>query len=383
MDVLLDEDEELLREAIRRFFAAECDPSVVRRAEASTAGVDPSLWQNLAELGWLGLAMPALYGGAQAPMNQLGLLFEEAGRALAPVPLHPHTVASLTLAEHGTSTQKERYLSDAATGSSFLSWAWFEGRPGIGLNTIQLTAKPDGNGWRLNGSKHFVDGFDGAAACVVAVRTSPGDGAEGISLVLIDPNAAGVHATAQRTLAGDTQTSVTFEDVFVGGDDLLGVADEAGDAAQTMFEQAVILNCAMIVGATRMAVERAVEYAKERVAFGKVIGQFQAIQHMCANMIMWIDGAELLTREALWKLSQGQNATLEIASAKAFANEHCQAALREANQIHGGVAQVREYDQQLWYRRAAAWSMRLGTSLEHRRTVASCLALTGAETTRG
>jgi len=367
------DEQNLLKESVERFVGNEYSFEKRSAWAASDLGYSRENWKQLAELGWLGLSLPAVYGGAQAPISQLGLLFEEAGHALAPVPLHPHTVASLTLAELGNADQKERYLADAATGGSYLSWAWSEGRPGIGPNTIQLAAEPDGNGWRLNGTKHFVDGFDGAAACIVAVRTSPGDGLGGISLVLLDPNVPGVRSSTHLTLAGDRQTSVTFQDVFVGGDDLLGVANKAGEAAQTMFEQAVILNCAMIVGATRRAVERAVEYAKERVAFGKAIGEFQAIQHMCANMITWVDGAELLTREALWKLSEGQDATLEIASAKAFANERCQAALREANQIHGGIAQVREYDQQLWYRRAAAWSMRLGTSLEHRKTVARCL----------
>jgi alkylation response protein AidB-like acyl-CoA dehydrogenase len=126
----------------------------------------------------------------------------------------------------------------------------------------------------------------------------------------------------------------------------------------------------MIVGATRRAAERAFDYAKERVAFGHPIGSFQAIQHLCADMITWVDGAELLTREAAWHIAQGLDAALPVAAAKAFTNERCQAVLREANQIHGGYAQVKEYDQQLWYRRAAAWSMRLGTAIEHRRTVA-------------
>jgi len=91
-------------------------------------------------------------------------------------------------------------------------------------------------------------------------------------------------------------------------------------------------------------------------------------------MITWVDGAELLTREAAWHIAQGMEAALP-AAAKAFTNQRCQAVLREANQIHGGYAQVKEYDQQLWYRRAAAWSMRLGTAIEHRRTVARALGL--------
>ncbi len=379
MDVLLDDDEVLLREAIRLFFEAECTPARVRDAENGGTDCDATLWSQLAELGWLGLALPALHGGAEAPLPQLGLLFEEAGRALAPVPLHPHTVASVILARHGNDEQRARHLDEAIAGTKRLSWAWSEGRPIVDAAAIQLQAVADGNGWRLNGVKHFVDGFDGADVCLVPVRTTPGDGPSGLSLVLVETDAEGVSAQMHPTLAGDSQASITFDNVYIGGDDVLGVPDAGGTACQAMFDLAVILNCAMIVGASRRAVERAVDHAKEREAFGKPIGQFQAIQHMCANMITWVDGAELLTREALWILSEAQDARMNIASAKAFTNERCQAALREANQIHGGLAQVREYDQQLWYRRAAAWSMRLGTSLEHRRTISRLLAL-GAST---
>ena len=375
MDVLLDDDEALLREAIRHFFEAECTPARVRDAEDGGTDCDAALWSQLAELGWLGLALPALHGGAEAPLPQLGLLFEEAGRALAPVPLHPHTVASVILARHGNDEQRARHLDEAIAGTKRLSWAWSEGRPIVDAAAIRLQAVADGNGWRLNGVKHFVDGFDGADVCLVPVRTTPGDGPSGLSLVLVETDAEGVSAQMHPTLAGDSQASITFDNVYIGGDDVLGVPDAGGAACQAMFDLAVILNCAMIVGASRRAVERAVEHAKEREAFGKPIGQFQAIQHMCANMITWVDGAELLTREALWILSEAQDARMNIASAKAFTNERCQAALREANQIHGGLAQVREYDQQLWYRRAAAWSMRLGTSLEHRRTISRLLAL--------
>ena len=166
-----------------------------------------------------------------------------------------------------------------------------------------------------------------------------------------------------------------FDNVHVDGEALVGTVDEGWALAQPMLERAMVLNCAMIVGATRQAAERAFDYAKERIAFGHPIGSFQAIQHTCADMITWVDGAELLTREAGWRIAQGLDAALSVAAAKSFTNERCQMVLREANQIHGGYAQVKEYDQQLWYRRAAAWCMRLGTSTEHRRTVAQELKL--------
>ncbi|MCB1743705.1 MAG: acyl-CoA/acyl-ACP dehydrogenase [Gammaproteobacteria bacterium] len=375
MDVLLDEDETLLQQALRRFFESRCPPSRVRAAEDQSLQIDSELWSALAELGWLGLALPAMHGGSEAPLSQLGLLFEEAGRALAPVPLLAHTVAALCLARHATPEQQERLLPAAIMGDAVLTWSWSEQRFGLHPSSIQLRAERQGNGWRLTGSKRFVDAFPSSTACIVPARTTPGETQHGISLLLVSPDTPGLSCTASGTLAGDRQYELHFDGAQVGGDALLGEVDKAWPIALDMLDTAVMLNTAMTVGATRMAVERAVAYAKERHAFGKPIAAFQAIQHMCANMITWVDGAELLNREAIWKRARGEAARLEIAGAKAFANEYCQAALREANQIHGGVAQVREYDQQLWYRRAAAWTMRLGTSLDHRRTVADELAL--------
>ena len=375
MDVLLDDDERLLHEAVRRFFESECQPDRVRNIENNGEPFDHELWNALAELGWLGLALPAIHGGSEAPLSQLGLLFEEAGRALAPIPLHSHTVGCLTLAAAATPEQQERLLPSAIAGQCLLSWSWTEQRFDTTPAAIQLSAEPDGNGWKINGNKRFVDNFANCDACLLPVRTGKGQDADQISLLLVSPQLPGISFEAISTLAGDRQYEVRFADVLVSGDEMIGTPGQGWQAARAMLDIAVALNTAMLVGATRMAVERAVAYAKERYAFGKPLAAFQAIQHMSANMITWVDGAELLNREALWKLDRGERARLEIASAKSFANEYCQAALREANQIHGGVAQVHEYDQQLWYRRAAAWSMRLGTTLDHRKTVAEELAL--------
>ena len=128
-----------------------------------------------------------------------------------------------------------------------------------------------------------------------------------------------------------------------------------------------------MVGAAAEATHRAVEYAKERRAFGQPIGSFQAIQHMAADMTIGVDGAQLLVHEAIWRMGAGLPASVEVSQAKAFASEKCLAAARMAQQIHGGIGFIAEFDQQLWYRRVAAWSLRCGTVLEHRARVAEAL----------
>jgi alkylation response protein AidB-like acyl-CoA dehydrogenase len=122
-----------------------------------------------------------------------------------------------------------------------------------------------------------------------------------------------------------------------------------------------------------MQAEMAIEYAKHRVAFGRPIGAFQSIAHACADMIIWIDGGGLLTYEALWRMDQGLPASIEVSQAKAFCNDKCMAVGRMANQIHGGIAFMREFNLNLWFRRIAAMTMKLGTSFEHRARVAAAL----------
>jgi alkylation response protein AidB-like acyl-CoA dehydrogenase len=128
-----------------------------------------------------------------------------------------------------------------------------------------------------------------------------------------------------------------------------------------------------MVGAARKDIEMAIEYAKFRVAFGQPIGAFQSVQHTCADMQIWVDGGELLTFEALWKIDQGLPASVEVSQAKAFCNEKCEAAVRNSQSIHGGIGFMMEFDLQLWFRRVSAWTMRMGTSFDHRARIAHAL----------
>ena len=140
-----------------------------------------------------------------------------------------------------------------------------------------------------------------------------------------------------------------------------------------MLDLGAVLLCTQMLGATRMDAEMAIEHAKFREAFGQPIGAFQSIQHTCADMVIWIDGGELLAYEALWKMDQGLPASVEVSQAKAFCNEKCVAVVRNSQSIHGGIGFMMEFDLHLWYRRVTSWTMRLGTSFEHRERIATAL----------
>jgi alkylation response protein AidB-like acyl-CoA dehydrogenase len=190
---------------------------------------------------------------------------------------------------------------------------------------------------------------------------------------MVDTGSPGISYVPLTTLAKDKQCRVEFDQVKVPRQNLVGELNNGWPAISRMLDRATALLCAQMVGATRKDAEMAIDYAKNRVAFGRPIGSFQSIQHLCADMIIWVDGAQLLTYEALWTMDQGLPASVEVSQAKAFCNEKCEAVVRLSQVIHGGIGFMMEFDLHLWFRRVTAWAMRLGTSFEHRARVAQAL----------
>ena len=374
MDTTLDQEELMVRETARKFLEAECPTRLVREMETDEKGYPPALWKKAADLGWQGMVLPEEYGGGGMPLTYLGLILEEMGRALAPLPLLSTSVAALTLARAGSEEQKASVLAAVSSGDMVLTWAFSETDPRFLPETVKTRAEKAGEGFVINGTKLFVENFLAADRALVACRTAPAatDGA-GLSLFLLDTKTPGISERPLTTLAKDKVSEVVFRDVRVPGSSLVGELHEGGPIVERLLEEATVLLCAQMLGATRKDFEMAVEYAKFRKAFGQPIGAFQSIWHLSADMLMWIDGGELLTYEALWKLDQGLPAATEVSQAKAFCNEKCEAVVRLGQTIHGGIGFMMEFDLHLWYRRVCAWTMRLGTSYEHRSRIAGAL----------
>lgn len=374
MDTLMTEEQEMVRDMARSFLENACDTKLVRRMETDPIGYCADLWKKAAELGWQGISLPEEYGGSGLPLVYLGIVLQEVGRAVAPIPLHSTVSAALTIAESGSADLCHAVLPRVINGRSILTFATEEVDPLAGANGIQMTAKADGNSFILNGSKNFVDNFVTAQQCIVLCRTEAGSSGEnGLSLFLVDTDAPGITETALVTTAKDKQSSVTFTDVRVPAANLIGDLHQGWPVAERMIDRATALLCAQMMGASRKNAEMAIEYAKMREAFGQPIGAFQSIQHMCADMIIWIDGGELLTFEALWKMDEGLPYQVEVSQAKSFCNEKALASARNAQIIHGGIGFMMELDLHLWYRRIAAWTMRLGSTYSHRARIAKAL----------
>ena len=213
----------MLRHTAREFLDAECPTSLVREMETDPKGYPPALWRKTAELGWQGMALPEKYGGQNLPLVYLGLILQEAGRALVPLPLHSTVVAALTIARDGTDTQREKVLPAVAQGDTVLTWAFTEEDPRFLSATIRTEAVADGDHFVISGRKLFVDNFVAADWCVVACRTAPAfEGAAGLSLFLVDTKSPGLSQIPLVTLAKDRQSEVIFDHVRVPRASLIG-----------------------------------------------------------------------------------------------------------------------------------------------------------------
>ena len=368
MDVLLNDDEAAVQTAAAAFLSTESTPALVRKAERDPHRISRDLWAKVVELGWLGISLPEECGGQGLPLSYLGLLFEELGRQLAPLPMLSTMVTALILARHGSPAQRDS-LRRVVEGELTLTYAVQERDGAWSSDAVTLAGTIVGDELLLTGEKAYVDNFRSAGACLVAFRLKGGN----LALVLVDPNTAGISVEDLVTTAGDAEAVVRFADVRVPLTDIVGSPETGRTMLLELMDLATAFTTAMMVGAAGEATRRAVDYAKGRTAFGQPIGSFQAIQHMAADMTIGVDGAQLLVREAIFRLGNGLPARVEVAQAKAFASEKCLAAVRMAQQIHGGIGFIAEFDQQLWYRRVASWSLRCGTAPEHRLLVAESL----------
>jgi alkylation response protein AidB-like acyl-CoA dehydrogenase len=374
MDVLPNEEEQMVKNLAREFLEAESPPRLARDMEKDEQGYPPELWNKMAQLGWFGMSIPEAYSGQGLPLTYLALILEEVGRCIAPVPFHSTVVPALTIASDGTENQRQEVLPRVSQGNLIMTWAFQEQDPRLLPEAVNVQAVADGDSYIISGTKMFVDNFNVAEKCLMACRTAPAStDNQGISLFLVNTNTPGIAHTPLVTLAKDKQSKVEFNQVRVSKSNLVGELNQGWPIVQTMLDQATVLLCAQMVGAARKDIEMAIEYAKNRVAFGRPIGAFQSVQHMCADMTIWVDGAQLLTYEALWKMDQGLPASIEVSQAKAFCNDKCQAAVRSSQVLHGGMGFMMEFDLHLWYRRVTAWTMRLGTSFEHRARVSRAL----------
>ncbi|MBI3743262.1 MAG: acyl-CoA dehydrogenase [Chloroflexi bacterium] len=370
------ETQELLRKTARDFFARECPPSRVKEIEQTEAGYAPDLWRKMASLGWLGLPFAEKDGGSDGVIMDVMALMEEIGRAALPSPyLSTVVLCGYLLSAAGTPAQR-KLLALIAKGERIAALAIVESDGSYAAEDVYASAKASGDGYVLNGTKLFVmDGHIADTLIVVARTQFGGSPDSGLSLFLADATAPGISRTRLNSMGGEGEAEVVFDDVRVGRDALLGELHGGWTLVKEALRRGELALCAYAAGGAQRSLEMAVEYAKQRVQFGRPIGSFQAIQHKVADMVTDVDNSRFLAYYATWKLDSGQPCALEIAQAKAYMSDAYRRVTREAAQIFAGIGFVDNHDIQLYWRRAKACEVLFGDTDYHLERVAEQLEL--------
>ena len=357
MDMSLTDQQQTLKETARDFLALECTTSLVREMEEDDRGYPTDLWERMAGLGWMGLPIPEEYGGSGGTLTDLAVLLEEFGRALVPGPFfNSVALVGLTVLDIGSDEQRADLLPRIASGSLIATAALLESDARYGVNSVGLRAVSRNGEYNLSGTKMFVEYANSCDAMLVPAR-----GERGVALMMIPTSADGITLTRLDSISRDPQFAVQFANTVADGG-VLGSEEQGAGALTRALRRAAVLHCAHSVGAAQHVLEMTVEYTKQRVQFDRAIATFQSVQHNCADMVIAIDSARLATYDAIARIEDGQTADREIALAKTLTNHAYKWTTLTAQQIHGGIGFMEEYDLQLWTRRAKVAELKYGSS---------------------
>ena len=369
MDLGFTETQELLKNTARDFLETECPELLVREMEEDERGYSPELWSRMAEQGWQGLLIPQQHGGAGFDFLDLCVLLEEFGRALVPGPFMSSVLGgAVPLMTAGSDAQKAQYLPGIGSGELIFTLAQTEPSARFDEAGIQAQATVSGDQVTITGTKLFVPDANVADYMVVAARSGAG-----VTLAIVATDQLGVTVNQLLTIARDKQCEVVLDNA---SGELLGADGQGWALLQPVMQRYAVAECAYLVGLAQMDFEISVDYAKERVQFGRPIGSFQAIQHKCADMVTDVDGSRFIMYKAAWALTTDQDdKQLAVNMAKAWTSEATRRVVAHGQQIHGGIGFTKDYKIQLYYRRQKRAELAWGDSDHHRELVADQLGI--------
>ncbi len=356
MALVLSEEQLMLKDAAAGFLAEKAPVSELRRLrdDNDPQGYSAPLWREMSDMGWAGIAIPEAYGGLGYGYTGLGLVFEQMGRNLSVSPLQSSILVCATaIARLGSEAQKEALLPALAAGGLTMALAIQEGKHHAPEKTA-VAAEQQGDELVISGRKVLV--FDGHTAdkLLVLVRTAgkPGD-QPGLSLAIVDAAADGVSIERVSMLDSRNGATVSFSDVRVGADALLGKQDDAYAGITQVLDIANIGLSAELLGLSSEAFERTMAYLKERKQFGELIGRFQALQHRAAEMYAQLELARSIVLKSLQAIDDdAEDLSLLASACKAKLCEVSNLIACEAIQMHGGIGMTDEYDIGFYLKRA-------------------------------
>ncbi|MEA2662585.1 MAG: hypothetical protein QOH08_2157 [Chloroflexota bacterium] len=365
-DLALTESQQLVQRTARDFAAEKLLP--IAHDIDEQGKVPPAILKELAALGFMGVCVPEELGGAGADAVSYILASEEINRACAStgVIMQSHnSLACDPILHFGTPAQHERWLRPLARGEKLGCFALTEPASGSDAAGLQMTAKRDGPGWLLNGTKNFITNGVSADVVVAFAQTEPGSRHKGITAFIVDKPSTGLsvgRVEQKLGIKGSDTAQLVFDGVRVADDQRLGQVGEGFKIALAALDGGRIGIAAQAVGIGRACLEDALAYAKDRQAFGKPIAELQAIQWMLADMATEVDAARLLAWRAATLKDRGERFTAEAAMAKLFASDVAMKAARSCVQIFGGYGYLKDFPAERHYRDAKITEIYEGTS---------------------
>jgi alkylation response protein AidB-like acyl-CoA dehydrogenase len=372
VDLALTDAQEMLRSAARTFMEREAPTHAIVARQRADSGLWPESWRKACDAGWLGILVPADYGGSESSVTDTAVLYEELGRGPLPGPFFSSGVlGALAVLEAGTEAQRRDLLPAVAQGDAVLSVAIAEPNASWGPQGVTLSPQRLGDRYRLDGTKLFVSDATSATHLIVAVRTGerPGD----VTLLVVDARAPGVRA---RRLSGflSWQCEVTFEGVEVPVAQALGGREHQGWAAlERALVKALPVLCSYMVGGCQAVFDLSVAHSQVRVQFGVPIGKFQRVQDHIIRLANHLDAARWTTAEALWKLDSGRPASAAVHMAKAVSSEAYLEACNAAHEVHAGQGSLIEYGLAAHTQMSRTLFPYLGDPRWHKRRMADAL----------
>ncbi len=369
MALVLNEEQSMLRDSARGLISDKAPVAHLRklRDAKDATGFSRELWKTFADMGFAGLLVPEEFGGSGLGAVEAGVVMEEIGRTLMPSPfLSTGVVAATALTRGGSAAQKSEHLTKLATGDLIASLAVDEGAKHRPVKTV-MQAVRSGNGFKLKGAKAFVVDGHVSDLLIVAARSAgkPGE-RDGLTLFLVDPKAKGIEMERTAMIDAHNAARIVFNDVEVTADSVLGEVDRGGALLEGILNVGRGAVASEMVGLSEEAFSRTVIYLKERKQFGKLIGEFQALQHRAAHLYTEIEITKAAVMKALQTLDADlDNAGAAVAVAKAKAGSTATLAVQEAVQMHGGVGMTDAFDIGFFMKRARVCQELFGDTAFH------------------
>ena len=371
MDFSYSDEQKLIKEQVEKFVQNDYSFETRNKILEMDGGFDRSIWQQFAELGWLGVPFSEEDGGFGGGAIETSLVMEAFGNGMVVEPyLSTFVLSGNALAFAGSSEQKAELLAGIIGGELLMSVAYAEAKSGYNLANVGTSATKAGDAYTVSGEKVVVLGGESADKVIVSARTSGGNSDEdGISLFIVDAKAAGVEVRAYKTMDGGRAANISFNNAPA---ELLGEEGKGFAVLDRVIDYGIVAASAQALGEMNSSFQKTLAYMKTREQFGKAIGSFQVIQHRMVDMFTHVESSRSMLIMASMKVASSDAAERKkaVSGAKVYIGDAARAVAQDAVQLHGGIGMTEELDIGHYFRRLTLFCSIFGSTGYHLRRFA-------------